>query len=83
MTCCPHLPRLPQAVASVAATEDSGAALALAFRSRRRERALTEAEAYARCHGQRALCPVRVPADPDRYESLRVALLRPEDELRR
>ena len=39
---------------------ESGAALVLVTRSRRRERALTEAEVYLRCYGNRALCAVRV-----------------------
>lgn len=39
---------------------------------------LTEAEAYARCHGYRAgsLSPMRVPAVADRANPVRAAFLR-------
>jgi hypothetical protein len=54
----------------------------MATRTRHRERALSEAEAYARCHGHRLLCPVRIPVAPDRDERLRTALMRALEELR-
>src|SRR5919206_2349998 len=79
---CPHLPRVPQPLASERRTVESGATLIPAIRTRRRERALSEAEAYARCHGQRALCPVRLPVAPNRDERLRTALMRALEELR-
>jgi len=60
---------------------ESGATLVPATRTRRRERALSEAEAYARCHGHRALCPVRATVDPDRDERLRTVLMRALEEL--
>jgi len=61
---------------------ESGGTLALATRSRRRERALSEAEAYARCHGHRPLCPVRVTVGPGTDDSVRAALERVLRELR-
>jgi len=60
---------------------DSGETLAPAPRSRRRERALSEAEAYARCHGHRPLCPVRVTAGPE-PDAVQAALKRVLEELR-
>jgi hypothetical protein len=63
-------------------TVESGATLIPATRTRRRERALSEAEAYARCHGQRALSLVRMPVAPKRDERLRTALMRALEELR-
>jgi len=74
---CPHLPPIPHRVASARRTVDSGPTLVLAMRSRRRERALTEAEAYARCHGKRALYAVRVPASQDRDPAPRTPHMRP------
>ena len=62
-------------------TVESGPTLIPATRTRRRERALSEAEAYARCHGQRALSLVRMPVDPKRDERLRTALMRALEEL--
>jgi len=61
---------------------ESGTTLVTATPHRRRERALSEAEAYARCHGHRALHPVRIPVAPDRDERLRTALMRALEELR-
>jgi len=61
---------------------ESGATLVSATPTRRRERALSEAEAYARCHGHRALYPERIPVAPDRDERLRTALMRALEELR-
>jgi len=61
---------------------ESGRTLVPATRTRRRERALSEAEAYARCHGHRALCPVRPTVAPERDERLRIALERALEELR-
>jgi hypothetical protein len=60
---------------------DSASTLVDATRSRRRQRALTEAEAYFRCHGRRALRPVPVGA-PEKERELRAALLRALPELR-
>jgi hypothetical protein len=66
---------------------DSGSALPLATHSKHRERALTEAEAYARCHGNRALCPVRITVSPGQGRGWRagylLALGRPADALTR
>jgi hypothetical protein len=75
-------PPVPQPLAFARAAEESGATLIPATHTRRRERALSEAEAYARCHGQRALCPVRVTVDPDTDERLRMVLRRALEELR-
>jgi len=55
---------------------ESGPTLVSATPTRRRERALSEAEAYARCHGHRALCQVRITVAPERDERLRTALMR-------
>src|SRR5205807_5941374 len=79
---CPHLPRNPHRLASARTREESGAALVSATPTRRRERALSEAEAYARCHGHRALCPVRATVAPERDERIRIALMRALEELR-
>ena len=69
-------PRIPHPLASAGRAEESGATLVSATPTRRRERALSEAEAYARCHGHRALCRVRISVAPDRDERLRTALTR-------
>ena len=79
---CPHLPRVPQPLAPMRTREESRPTLVAATPTRRRERALSEAEAYARCHGHRALSPVRIPVAPDRDERLRAALTRALEELR-
>jgi len=60
---------------------DSGRTLAPATPNRRRERALSEAEAYARCHGHCPLCPVRVTCGPD-TDAVQAALRRVLQELR-
>jgi len=62
--------------------EESGPTLIPATPTRRRERAISEAEAYARCHGRRALSQVRITVAPDRDERLRTALTRALEELR-
>src|SRR4029078_731351 len=77
---CPHLPLLPQPLASGPPTVESARTLIPATRTRRRERALSEAEAYERCHGQRALSLVRMPVAPNRDERLRTALKRALEE---
>jgi hypothetical protein len=75
-------PPIPHPVASGPKKVDSGKTLALPTPSRRRERALSEAEAYARCHGHRALCPVRVTGGGDSEDSVQAAMKRVLRELR-
>src|SRR5262249_17499731 len=75
-------PPLPHPLASARATEESGAALVSATRTRRGDRPLSEPGAYAACHGHRALYPERTPASPERDERLRTALMRALEALR-
>jgi hypothetical protein len=78
---CPHLPRIPHPLARARRRVESGGTVVSATRTRRRERALSEAEAYARCHGHRPLCPVRVTVGPD-TDAVQAALKRVLQELR-